>query len=85
MLSKRETELYRRQLTLNGFGVDEQRKLARFHCPRRRHRRPRRGTAAVYLAVAGIGRLVLAHYGTLTLSNMNRQILMKHDWIGNDV
>ncbi len=40
------------------------------------------GTAALYLAVAGIGRLVFAHYGNLTISNMNRQILMKHDWIG---
>jgi molybdopterin/thiamine biosynthesis adenylyltransferase len=40
------------------------------------------GTAAIYLAVAGIGKMVFAHYGNLTLSNMNRQILMKHDWIG---
>jgi molybdopterin/thiamine biosynthesis adenylyltransferase len=36
----------------------------------------------MYLAVAGIGRLVLVHSGPLTLSNMNRQVLMKHDWIG---
>ncbi|GAB4406211.1 MAG: HesA/MoeB/ThiF family protein [Thermodesulfovibrionales bacterium] len=40
------------------------------------------GTAAIYLAVAGIGKMVFAHYGNLTLSNMNRQILMRHDWIG---
>ena len=40
------------------------------------------GTAAVYLAVAGIGKMIFAHYGNLTISNMNRQILMKHDWIG---
>ena len=40
------------------------------------------GTAAMYLAVAGIGRMVFAHYGDLTLSNMNRQVLMKHGWIG---
>ncbi len=40
------------------------------------------GTAAVYLAVAGIGKMKLAHYGNLTLSNMNRQILMKDEWIG---
>jgi molybdopterin/thiamine biosynthesis adenylyltransferase len=40
------------------------------------------GTAALYLAVAGIGRLRLAHYGDLTLSNMNRQILMRHGWVG---
>jgi molybdopterin/thiamine biosynthesis adenylyltransferase len=41
------------------------------------------GTAAVYLAAAGIGKMRLAHYGNLTLSNMNRQILMKHDRIGD--
>jgi molybdopterin/thiamine biosynthesis adenylyltransferase len=40
------------------------------------------GTAAIYLAVAGIGKMIFAHYGNLTLSNMNRQILMKDDWIG---
>lgn len=40
------------------------------------------GAAAMYLAVAGIGKMVFAHYGNLTLSNMNRQILMKHEWIG---
>lgn len=40
------------------------------------------GTAAVYLAVAGIGKMIFAHYGNLTISNMNRQILMRHDWIG---
>ncbi len=40
------------------------------------------GTAALYLAVAGIGKLVLAHSGNLTLSNMNRQILMRDSGIG---
>lgn len=40
------------------------------------------GTAALYLAAAGIGKLIFVHYGNLTLSNMNRQILMKHNWIG---
>jgi molybdopterin/thiamine biosynthesis adenylyltransferase len=40
------------------------------------------GTAALYLAAAGIGRLVLVHAGILTLSNMNRQILMKDSGIG---
>lgn len=40
------------------------------------------GTAALYLAVAGIGKMTLAHYGRLTRSNMNRQVLMRDDWIG---
>ena len=39
------------------------------------------GTAALYLAAAGIGRLILVHAGNLTLSNMNRQILMKNSRI----
>jgi molybdopterin/thiamine biosynthesis adenylyltransferase len=36
------------------------------------------GTAALYLAAAGIGRLVLVHAGMVTVSNMNRQVLMKN-------
>jgi len=40
------------------------------------------GTAALYLAAAGIGRLILVHAGNLTLSNMNRQVLMKQPGIG---
>ena len=40
------------------------------------------GTAALYLAVAGIGKMTLAHSGRLTRSNMNRQVLMRDDWIG---
>jgi molybdopterin/thiamine biosynthesis adenylyltransferase len=40
------------------------------------------GTAAIYLAAAGIGKLILVHHGDLTLSNMNRQVLMREDWIG---
>jgi molybdopterin/thiamine biosynthesis adenylyltransferase len=39
------------------------------------------GTAALYLAAAGIGGLTLVHAGNLTLSNMNRQILMKNSRI----
>lgn len=40
------------------------------------------GTAAYYLAAAGIGRLVLAHGGDLRPSDLNRQLLMTHDWLG---
>jgi len=41
------------------------------------------GSAVAYeLAAAGIGRLVLAHAGNLKPSDLNRQILMTHDWIG---
>jgi len=80
-LSERELERYRRQLMLGGFT----------HTHQKRMKNASAlvagigglgGTAAVYLAVAGIGRLKLAHAGNLTLSNMNRQILMKDSWIG---
>lgn len=40
------------------------------------------GTAALQLAAAGIGRLVLAHAGNLRLNDLNRQLLMTTDWIG---
>ena len=35
------------------------------------------GTVALYLAVAGIGKLILVRGGDLRLDDMNRQILMK--------
>ena len=40
------------------------------------------GLIAYQLAAAGIGKLVLAHAGQLKPSDLNRQILMRHDWIG---
>jgi len=40
------------------------------------------GVVAYELAAAGIGRLVLAHAGHVKPSDLNRQILMTHDWIG---
>lgn len=41
------------------------------------------GVVALELAAAGIGKLVLAHAGNLKPSDLNRQILMTHDWLGN--
>lgn len=40
------------------------------------------GVAAYQLAAAGVGRLVLAHAGDVRPSDLNRQLLMTHDWIG---
>jgi len=40
------------------------------------------GAAALYLAAAGIGRLIIIHEGNTTPSNLNRMILQTHDWIG---
>ena len=40
------------------------------------------GVVAYELAAAGIGRLVLAHAGNVKPSDLNRQLLMTHDWLG---
>jgi molybdopterin-synthase adenylyltransferase len=40
------------------------------------------GTVAYYLAAAGVGRLVLAHAGNVKPSDLNRQLLMTTDWLG---
>ncbi len=40
------------------------------------------GAAALYLAAAGIGRLIIVHEGNTTPSNLNRMILQTHDWVG---
>jgi len=81
LLSEVEMERHRRQLMLHGFTEKHQQKL-KDSTALIAGIGGLGGTAAIYLAVAGIGKMVLAHYGNLTLSNMNRQILMKHDWIG---
>jgi molybdopterin/thiamine biosynthesis adenylyltransferase len=40
------------------------------------------GLVAYQLAAAGVGKLVLAHAGNVRHSDLNRQLLMTHDWIG---
>lgn len=40
------------------------------------------GTVALYLAAAGIGRLILVHQGVLDLPDLNRQILMCPERLG---
>jgi molybdopterin/thiamine biosynthesis adenylyltransferase len=40
------------------------------------------GAVAYQLAAAGVGRLVLAHAGNVKPSDLNRQILMTHEWLG---
>jgi len=40
------------------------------------------GVVALELAAAGVGRLVLAHAGNLEASDLNRQILMRHEGLG---
>lgn len=76
-----ELERYRRQLMLDGFTIEHQQRL-KDSTALIAGVGGLGGTAAIYLAIAGIGKMVFVHYGNLTLSNMNRQILMRHDWIG---
>ena len=80
-LTHMERERYRRQLMLRGFTADHQRWLGK-STALVAGVGGLGGTAALYLAAAGIGRLILVHAGNLTLSNMNRQVLMKHTAIG---
>lgn len=41
------------------------------------------GSVVAYeLAAAGVGKLVLAHAGDVKPSDLNRQLLMTHDWLG---
>jgi molybdopterin/thiamine biosynthesis adenylyltransferase len=80
-LTIRERERYRRQLMLSGFTAEHQKRLKN-STALIAGVGGLGGTAALYLVVAGIGRLVLAHHGNLTLSNMNRQVLMHDDGIG---
>ncbi len=76
-LTHADLERYRRQLMLNGFTVDHQRRLKNSSALIAGVG-GLGGTAALYLAAAGIGRMILVHAGKLTVSNMNRQILMKN-------
>lgn len=40
------------------------------------------GVVAYELAAAGVGKLVVAHAGDVKPSDLNRQLLMTHDWLG---
>ena len=80
-LSDKELERFKRQLTLSGYTKDHQIKM-KGSTALIAGIGGVGGTAALYLAIAGIGRLKLVHAGVLTSSNLNRQILMTEDWIG---
>ncbi|OKH39106.1 protein hesA [[Phormidium ambiguum] IAM M-71] len=79
-LSLTELERYRRQIMLPGFGEEAQQRL-KASTVLVTGVGGLGGTAALYLAVAGVGRLVLVRGGELRLDDMNRQILMTHDWV----
>jgi molybdopterin-synthase adenylyltransferase len=80
-LTPTELERYRRQIMLPGFGEAAQRRLKSVTAVVTGVG-GLGGTAALYLAVAGIGKLILVRGGELRLDDMNRQILMTHDTVG---
>ncbi|HBB36096.1 MAG TPA: protein hesA [Cyanobacteria bacterium UBA8803] len=79
-LTPTELERYQRQMMLPGFGEEGQRAL-KASTALITGVGGLGGTVALYLAVAGIGKLILVRGGTLRLDDMNRQILMTHDWV----
>lgn len=80
-LSDEERATYEWQMWVEGFGEAGQRRLKNASVLVSRIGGVG-GTAAYYLAAAGIGRLVLAHGGDVRPSDLNRQLLMTHAAIG---
>ncbi|MBQ4796729.1 molybdopterin-synthase adenylyltransferase MoeB, partial [Pectobacterium versatile] len=80
-LTDEETLRYNRQIVLRGFDFDAQERLKAAQvlivglgglgC-----------AAAQYLASAGVGRLTLLDFDTVSLSNLQRQVLHRDDRIG---
>ncbi len=80
-LTPTEIERYRRQIMLPGLGEAGQRQLKNTTALVTGVG-GLGGTAALYLAVAGVGKLILVRGGDLQRDDLNRQILMTDDWVG---
>jgi molybdopterin-synthase adenylyltransferase len=80
-LTEIERQVYEWQMWVDGFGDAGQRRLKSASVLISRCGGVG-GAVAFELAAAGIGRLILAHAGNLKRSDLNRQILMTHDWLG---
>jgi molybdopterin/thiamine biosynthesis adenylyltransferase len=76
-----ERSVYEWQMWVPGFGEAGQRKLKAASVLVSRVG-GLGGAVATYLAAAGVGRLVLAHAGDVRPSDLHRQTLMTHDWVG---
>lgn len=80
-LTPEERDTYAWQIDVPGFGADGQRRLKGASVLVSRV--GGLGSAVAFeLAAAGVGRLVLVHPGTVQPADLNRQLLMTHDWIG---
>lgn len=80
-LSDEERAIYAWQMDLPGFGEAGQARLRGATVVVSRAG-GLGGPAALELAAAGVGRLVIAHGGTVQPADLNRQILQRHDRIG---
>ena len=80
-LTDEERDVYEWQIWVPGFGEAGQEKLRGASVLVSRV--GGLGSVVAYeLAAAGVGRLVLAHGGNVKPSDLNRQLLMTHDWLG---
>ena len=80
-LTSEEEEIYQWQTWVPDFGIKGQEKLKGASVLVSRV--GGLGSVVAYeLAAAGVGRLVLAHAGNVKPSDLNRQLLMTHDWLG---
>jgi molybdopterin/thiamine biosynthesis adenylyltransferase len=79
-LTDEERETYAWQMDVRDFGETGQQKLKGASVLISRV--GGLGSVVAYeLAAAGIGKLILAHAGNVRPSDLNRQLLMTHDWI----
>jgi molybdopterin/thiamine biosynthesis adenylyltransferase len=80
-LTKEERDIYEWQLDVSGHGLQGQEKLKNSSVLVSRC--GGLGSVVAYeLAAAGVGTLILAHAGNVKPSDLNRQLLMTHDWLG---
>ncbi len=82
-LTSEERAVHEWQMWVPGFGEEGQRRLKQSSVLISRVG-GLGGLVAYELAAAGVGRLVLAHAGDVKPSDLNRQLLMTHDWIGKN-
>jgi molybdopterin-synthase adenylyltransferase len=80
-LTDEERAIYEWQMWVPGFGEKGQRQLKAASVFISRVG-GLGGMVAYQLAAAGVGRLILAHAGSLKPSDLNRQLLQRHDRIG---
>ncbi|MEA5448088.1 HesA/MoeB/ThiF family protein [Leptolyngbya sp. CCNP1308] len=81
ILTATDRDRYRRQMMLPGLGEMGQRQL-KGTTALVTGVGGLGGTAALYLAVAGVGKLILVRGGDLQRDDLNRQVLMTDDWVG---